>query len=242
LKETSKHTQDFIENLQRISASERIQQIDINKNGKSRNSGAQIVNYVAQIEENSLGYPTVTEYRLASTGMRQPSFVDTGTVTFALIFHPSHLESFNFRCEGLTELEASPVWQVHFQERPDERKSFHALRVGSALYLPKLKGRAWIAADTYQGLGIETDLVPPIPQIDLQVEHLTISYAPVDFQKRHVRLRLPESASLYIGYRGHRYERKHDFGDFQLFWVDAGETIKDPNLNKDAKLQLLNVR
>jgi hypothetical protein len=67
------------------------------------------VNYVAQIEENSLGYPTVTEYRLASTGMRQPSFVDTGTVAFALIFHPSPLESFNFRCEGLTELEASPV-------------------------------------------------------------------------------------------------------------------------------------
>jgi Tfp pilus assembly protein PilF len=241
LKETSNHTQDFIENLQRISASERIEQIDINKNGKSRNSGAQIVNYVAQIEENSLGYPTVTEYRFASTGMRQPSFVDTGTVAFALIFHPSHLESFDFRCEGLTELEALPVWQVHFQERPDESKSFHALRVGSALYLLKLKGRAWIATDTYQVLRIETDLVSPIQQIDLQVEHLTISYAPVDFQKRHVRLWLPESASLYIGYRGHRYERKHDFGDFQLFWVDAGETIKDPSL-KDAKLQLLKVR
>jgi tetratricopeptide (TPR) repeat protein len=242
LKETSKHTQDLIENLQRISASERIEQIDIGKNGKSHNSGTQVVNYVAQIEENSLGYPTVTEYRYSNSGTRQPSMVDTGTVAFALIFHPSHLENFEFRCEGLTDLQASSVWQVHFQERPDDSKSFHAMRVGSSLYLPKLKGRAWIATDTYQVLRVETDLVSPIPQIDLQVEHVTISYAPVDFQNRHVRLWLPESASLYIGYRGHRYERKHDFGDFQLFWVDAGETIKDPNPNRDAKLQLLKVR
>jgi tetratricopeptide (TPR) repeat protein len=241
LKETSKHTQDLIENLQRISASERIDQIDIGKNGKSRNAGTQVVNYVAQIEENSLGYPTMTEYRYASSGMRQPSLVDTGTVAFALIFHPSHLENFDFRCEGLTDLQASPVWQVHFQERPDESKSFHAMRVGGSVYLPRLKGRAWIATDTFQVLRIETDLVSPIPQIDLQVEHLVIAYAPVDFQKRHVRLWLPESASLYIGYRGHRYERKHNFSDFQLFWVDAGQTIKDSNPNKDAQLQFLKI-
>jgi len=241
LKETSKHTQDFIENLQRISASERIEQIDISKNGKSRGGTTQVVNYVAQIEKNSLGYPAVTEYRYASTGMRQPSLVDTGTVAFALVFHPSHLENFDFLCEGLTDLQASPVWQVHFQERPDESKSFHAMRVGGSVYLPRLKGRAWIATDTYQVLRIETDLVSPIPQIDLQVEHLVIAYAPVDFQKRHVRLWLPESASLYIGYRGHRYERKHNFSDFQLFWVDTGQTTKDPNPNKDAQVQFLKI-
>ena len=56
-----------------------------------------------------------------------------------------------------------------------------------------------------------------------------------------MRLWLPESASLYIGYRGHRYQLKHDFSDFQLFWVDSDETIKDPNLNKDAKLQLVKI-
>jgi tetratricopeptide (TPR) repeat protein len=241
LKETSRHTQDFITNLQRISASERVEQIDIGKDGKSRNSGTQLRNYVAQIEENSLGYPAVTEYRRTSAGTRQPSLTDTGTVSFALIFHPSHLENFDFRCEGLTDLHGSQVWQLHFQERPDESKSFHAMRVGRTVYLPRLKGRAWIATDNYQVVRIETDLVSPIPEIGLQVEHLTIVYAPVDFQTRHVRLWLPESASLFIGYRGHRYQLKHDFSDFQLFWVDSDETIKDPNGNKDAKLQLLKI-
>lgn len=241
LKETSRHTQDFITNLQRISASERVEQIDISKDGKSRNSGTQFMNYVAQIEENSLGYPAVTEYRRSSAGPRPPSLTDTGTVSFALIFHPSHLENFDFRCEGLTDLQGSPAWQVHFQERPDESKSFHAMRVGRAVYLPRLKGRAWIATDNYQVVRIETDLVSPIPKIGLQVEHLMIGYAPVDFQTRHVRLWLPESVSLFIGYRGHRYQLKHDFSDFQLFWVDSDETIKDPNSNKDAKLRLLKI-
>jgi tetratricopeptide (TPR) repeat protein len=241
LKETSRHTQDFIDNLQRISASERVEQIDIGKDGKSHNSGTQLMNYVAQIEENSLGYPAVTEYRRASTGARQPSLADTGTVAFALIFHPSHLENFDFRCEGLTDLQGSPVWQLRFQERGEESKSFHAMRVGRTVYLPKLKGRAWISTDTYQVVRIETDLVSPIPDIGLQVEHLTIDYAPVDFQARHVRLWLPESASLFIGYRGHRYQLKHDVSDFQLFWVDAGETIKDPTPNKDAKLQFVKI-
>ena len=241
LKETSGHTQDFITNLQRISASERIEQIDFSKDGKSRNLGTQLMNYVAQIEENSLGYPAVSEYRRTGTGIRQPSLTDTGTVSFALIFHPSHLENFDFRCEGLTGLQGSPVWQLHFQERPDESKSFHAMKVGRSVYLPRLKGRAWIAKDNYQVVRIETDLVSPIPEIGLQVEHLMIAYAPVDFQTRHVRLWLPESASLFIGYRGHRYQLKHDFSDFQLFWVDSDETVRDPNSNKDAKLQLLKI-
>jgi tetratricopeptide (TPR) repeat protein len=63
LKETSKRTENLIDDLQRFSASERIEQIDIGKNGKSRNSAAEVVNYVAQIEQNSSGYPRVEEYR-----------------------------------------------------------------------------------------------------------------------------------------------------------------------------------
>jgi tetratricopeptide (TPR) repeat protein len=98
LKETSKHTQDLIENLQRFNANERIEQIDIGKDGKRRNVTTQVVNYVAQFEENSSGYPTIKEYRSGSTGIRQSSLVDTGTVTLALIFHPTH-GNFDFRCE-----------------------------------------------------------------------------------------------------------------------------------------------
>jgi tetratricopeptide (TPR) repeat protein len=232
LKETSNRTLDLIETMQRFSANELIEHIDIDKHGKRRSSNAHNVNYVAQFEQNSSGYPTVQEYRSGDSGIRQASVMDSGTAAFALIFHPSHVGNFDFRCEGLTELRGTPAWQVHFEESTDPHRSFTAIHSGGATYLPRLKGRAWITTDNYNVLQIETDLLAPIAQIDLQLEHQVISYAPVEFPKRQVRLWLPDRSSLYIAYRGHRYQRVHTFSQFQLFSVESTEAVKEPIANK----------
>ena len=62
----------------------------------------------------------------------------------------------------------------------------------------RLKGRAWIATDTYQVVQLETDLAKEIPAIRLRTEHLTVEYGPVQFQKRSVELWLPESGELVV--------------------------------------------
>jgi hypothetical protein len=235
LRETSNHTLDLIESMRRFSASERIEHIDIDKNGKRHNSSTQIVNYVAEIEQNSSGYPSIHEYRAGSTGIRQPSMMDSGAAVFAFIFHPSHVGNFEFRCEGLAELQGSPAWQVHFVESADPNKSFTAIRSGSSVNLTTFKGRAWVTTDGYNVLRIETDLKAPIAQINLQREHRVIVYAPVEFPSRHARLWLPESSSLYIAYRGRRYERVHNLSDFQLFSVESTEAVKQPNANKASE-------
>jgi len=237
LKETSNRTEDLIENLERFTASERIEQIDLDKNGKRRSTAFQAVNYVAQIEQNSAGYPNIQEYRSGAAGTRQPSIVDSGTAALALIFHPTHIRDFDFRCEGMTELSGKSAWQVRFEESANSKNAFTAIRMGGSLYLPRLKGRAWIATETYEVLRLETDLVSPIPQIDLQLEHLIVGYAPVEFPKHHVRLWLPESTSIYVAYRGHRYQRLHTFSQFQLFSVGSDEAIKDPVGAKDGQPQ-----
>ena len=238
LKATSSRTQDLIQSLQRFSADERIEQIEFDKNGKSRNASTQ-VNYVVQIEEGASRYPAIKEYRAGRATPYQPSVVDTGTAIFALIFHASHLRSFDFRCEGLGHLRGSPVWQLRFEENADPNESFQAIRVGGAVYLPRLKGRAWIATDGYEVLRIETDLVSPIPRIDFGREHLIINYAPVEFRNHSVRLWLPENAQVYISYRKHRYELVHTFSHFQLFSVDSDQAIKEPPVPNNPLLQLL---
>lgn len=230
LKETSKRTQDLIENLQRFSASEQIEQIDFGKNGKSRTVTSEVLNYVAQIEENSSGYPIIKEYRSGPSGTRRASLADTGAAAFALIFHPTHIQHFDFRCEGLTELPGTPAWQVHFEESAEQ--PFQAIQIGGSLYLPRLKGRAWIGTDRYDVVRLETDLVAPIQQIDLQLEHQVVTYAPVEFQGHRVRLWLPQSTSLHMAYRGHRYQRVHNFSQFKLFSVDAAPVIKEPASNQ----------
>lgn len=238
LKATSSRTQDLIQSLQRFSADERIEQIEFDKNGKSHSASTQ-VNYVVQIEEGASRYPAIKEYRAARAAPYHPSVVDTGTAIFALIFHASHLRSFDFRCEGLSHLRGSPVWQLRFEENADPNESFQAIRVGGAVYLPRLKGRAWIATDGYDVLRIETDLVSPIPRIDFGREHVIINYAPVEFRNHSVRLWLPENAQVYISYRKHRYELVHTFSHFQLFSVDSEQAVKEPPAPNNPLLQLL---
>jgi len=131
----------------------------------------------------------------------------------------------------LTELQGVPAWQVHFQETPDPAKAFHAMRIGKMVYPLRFKGRVWIAAENQEVLRLETDLVAPIPQIELQVEHLEIVYAPIEFTTRNLQLWLPASATLYVGYRGHRYERVHNFSKFQLFSIDTTQTVKGPAIS-----------
>lgn len=228
LKEATKRTLDLIDNMDRFSASERIEQIDIDRNGKRHTSTVEILNYVAQIEEKLSAYPRIREYRAGGTGDRRATLVDFGTAAFALIFHPNRVGNFDFRCEGLTELQGSPAWQVHFVEGRDPNQAFSAIRTGKSLHLIRFKGRAWITTDSYNVLRIETDLVAPIAEIDLRREHQVITYTPVEFPRRNIRLWLPESSSLYVAYRGHHYERVHTFLDFQLFSVESAEAVKEP--------------
>jgi hypothetical protein len=235
LKETSRHTLDFIDNLQSFSASERVEQVAIDRNGKRRTSGSEVGNFVAQVEQNSAGYPRLAEYRSGGQQGRQ-AVMDSGMAAFALMFHPTHIADFSFRCEGLTMLDGASVWQIHFEESPDPNKAFTAFHIGNSVYLPAFKGRAWITANSYDVMRIETDLVAPVLKVNLQREHVVIRYAPVEFQKRHLRLWLPESTAVYIAYGGRQFERVHSFGEYQLFSVDSTEAVKEPKAN-DKKFQ-----
>jgi HNH endonuclease len=51
----------------------------------------------------------------------------------------------------------------------------YGYRMGTRMFLPSLRGRAWIAVDTFQTLTLETDLVAPLPQVPLDAEHISIA-------------------------------------------------------------------
>ena len=237
LGETAKRANEFVENLQRFTADDRIEQIELGKDGKPHHSSKELAHYTAQIEVNPTGTYRIEEYRSMHDDSVRPPLTDTGTAGFAMIFHPRHVEHFDIRCEGQTEIDGLPAWQVRFEESPDEIGAFHSMRISGNVYFLRLKGRAWIAADSYQVLRLQTDLVNAIPEIELQVEHLDIAYAPVEFRKLKLQLWLPKQASLYIGYHGHRYERVHSFSAFQLFNVETQESVKEPTVPPEAQPQ-----
>jgi hypothetical protein len=234
LQEVSTRVQELMTNMHQFSARERIEHTEISRKGNPHRARKTSFNYVAQINQTTSGSLSVEEFRTNTIENDAPEtgLVDTGTTMFALIFHQFYIEDFEMSCEGLTEVKSRRAWQLHFSQRPNRSNLFHVYRVGNNYYPVRVKGRAWIAADNYEVLRLQTELVEPVTQIRLQREHSDIQYGPVDFPKQHIRLWLPQTAEVFMDYRGHRYQRRHTFTNFRLFTVETGERIKGLKLAK----------
>jgi hypothetical protein len=122
------------------------------------------------------------------------------------------------------------AWQFHFRQKPGKPnaiKSYH-FGINGPSYSVGLKGRAWISADRFEIVRMETDIVAPVPQIKLLAEHTLIEYGPVNFRQDNVNLWLPQSAEVYFAWRGRQMHRRHSFSNYLLFGVDEKEHIGAP--------------
>ena len=97
--------------------------------------------------------------------------------------------------------------------------------MGELTYPANLKGRAWVAADTFQIVRIESELVNPMPKLQILNEHQTVEYGPVLFQRTNTELWLPKKAELYLDVHKRHYFRRNSFDHFMLFSVDSEEKV-----------------
>ena len=222
--------QELVTNLQQFTGVGRVEHWDVNGNGNLSRPLARTFNYLVSISQIRPGFLSVDETRNGGALLHAfpTKLASLGMVATVLIFHPYYVGDYDVSCEGLGEWRGQPTWQVHFRQRPDRPARMRSYRIQGKGHPVKLKGRAWIAADTYQVLHMETDLAEPLPEIRLQTEHLSIDYRPVQFQKKGIELWLPESADLYFDFRSHRYRHRHTFSEYMLFSVDTREQIQEP--------------
>lgn len=229
LQEAAERGTELVENLQRFTATEQIEYIEFGKDGKRHKSTSELFSYLAEITQNPYESFWVYEYRTAKRQTDSPRIADTGTAALALMFHPKLIGNFEIHCEGRTDIQGTAAWQLRFKEGTDPSKALSEFETkGGSKYRLRLKGRAWISADNFQVLRLQTDLQAPIQEINLQVHHSDIAYAPVEFAKHKFRVWLPESALLQVQYQGRRYQSVHTFSHFQLFQVDTEERVKEP--------------
>src|SRR5579863_6909462 len=192
-------------------------------------------NYVASISEPRPGVFNVGEFRDQRSGAEDfPDQIATrGLPALALIFHPDERDDFKMACEGLGDWRGHATWLVRFEQRTDRRPRIQEYRIAGRSYPVSLKGRAWISADSFHLLHVESDLVSPMPEIQLLSEHMAVDYAPQLFQKKSVELWLPKSAEIYFDFRRHHYLRRHSFDHFMLFSVDSEENRSEPRASKE---------
>lgn len=230
IQKTGAQVQELVADVSRIAAIEHLLHEQLDEMGNPLTKETRTFNYVASISETVPGLISVEEYRAEHLGIADfpDKISSSGFATLALVFHPSMRDNFEMVCEGLGDLRGQSTWIVHFRQREDRPPRFHDYKVGSEVHSLRLKGRAWIRADKFQIVRIESELVRAVPEIRLAGEHQVVEYGPVPFTKRNLQLWLPQSAEIYLDFRRHRYYRKHSFDHYMLFSVDSQENRKEP--------------
>lgn len=231
LPQVTSHVKEFVDNVNRISATEVLESERFDKEGNLKEKAQSKSNYVATVQEGRKGVFWVEEYRNETSGARDIHWgvVATGAApALALIFHPAHLEEFNMTCDGLADWQGHSVWHVSFEQRLDRPATLCTLRVGAAFFDLLLKGFALIDYDNYQILHIETDLLQPLPEARLYIDHKAVDYTSVAFIERDINVWLPQRAEITVDYKGKRFVERHTYSNYRLFLVDTGEKIAKP--------------
>ena len=237
LKNVSARVQELPAVVDRYTATEILHQEDVNNAGYADRNADLSFNYLASVREikNKYGESLdVQEYRNGSTGteMFPNQMASVGLPSIVLVFHPILIKDFDMKCEGLSRAQGSFAWQIYFRQRVDKESRIRRYRMGGRVFPIALKGRAWIDANTFQVIRLDTDLREPHPELRLKAEHLDMEYGPIKFKSRNEQLWLPTSADYYAVLRGQRFHRRHIFTNYILFSVEHEEQIGEPARDK----------
>ena len=165
--ETGKHVGELANDVARFSAIEDLFHQNLDLFGIPIRTETRKYNYVASISEPEPGFLAVDESRADKIELEgyPDKIASTGFAALALVFHPHMRDNFDMKCEGLGDWHGQASWIVYFKQRDDKPNRMHSYKVGRLVYPVKLKGRAWITADKFQIVRIESEMVRPMPEI-----------------------------------------------------------------------------
>jgi tetratricopeptide (TPR) repeat protein len=236
LPKVERRVQEFVENVQRFTATESLVLESFSGSGKATRSAREQYDYVVSIETSIPGMLQVNEFQnsRASFASSEREIVTKGLPALVLIFHPYYAGDFAMECEGLTNLNGKPAWQIRFRQREDKPSRIRSYTVGSTgrAYQLNLKGRAWFLASNFQILRLETDLIKPLPEIQLAVDHTSAEYGPVHFRSRGIDIWLPQAADLLCQRKGKWRHERITFSDYFLFAVDHRQELASPKVRE----------
>jgi cytochrome c-type biogenesis protein CcmH/NrfG len=236
LPKVERRVQEFVENVQRFTATESLVLESFNGTGKTTRPAHGQYDYLVSIETSIPGMLQVNEFQnsRSSFDSSEREIVTKGLPALVLIFHPYYAGDFAMECEGLTTLDGKPVWQIRFRQREDKPSRIRSYTVGSTgrAYQLNLKGRAWFLAGNFQILRLETDLIKPLPEIQLAVDHTSAEYGPVHFRSRGIDIWLPQAADLLCERKGKWRHERITFSDYFLFAVDHKQELALPKASE----------
>ena len=232
LSKTRQRILEQLADLEKFSATERIEHQILNSSGAWTAPVSREFNYLIFVHHGpSLPYYFVEDRNGGQASYAFPTEIETrGLVSLGfMVLNPVLSKDFEFSCEGLGNWNDQPAWQLHLVQRVNVPSQVRLWSNGRGTYPIPLKGRLWIGANNYNLMHLETTLREPVSGLRLNREQLIIDYGPVRFQSTSAELWLPWHGEMFFDLNGRRYHHKHSLTNYMLFDVDTKNTIKAPS-------------
>lgn len=222
-----------LQNFDKFMATEHIEHREVDRYGNEGDVRAKDFSYLVFVHPFKKDAFFLEESRDGGMGVDSfpTSLATTGLVGLGVaVLEREYQNDFDFRCEGLSSWRGQAAWQVRFEQKRGVQSRVRVWRRRGELFPVALKGRVWLAANSYDLLHMETDLQDPVEKLALTRDHLAVDYGPVTFERGNEKLWLPWKAEMFMEIHGKRYHHQHTLTDYMLFSVDTANQIGKPKL------------
>ena len=157
LQRTQARTMKQLANFEKFMATEHIEHQEVDAYGNPGPVRAKDFTYLVFVKQPNKGQFFLEEERDGgeNLGSFPTSLASRGLVGLGVfLFDPNYESDVVYKCEGLGEWRGQAAWQIRFEQRKELPSRLMTWRNSRGVFPVPLKGRVWVAANTYDVLHI----------------------------------------------------------------------------------------
>ena len=234
LKRTGDSVETYFRSFPNTVSLERVHQERLATDGKVLVSLDQEFQYLLLAYADKAGYGVEEQRSTAEgkdtsmAGLSKGVMLTSGFVSDSWIFHPFNRRGADFRYLGKQTVDDREAYVIAFAQKPQTAKMIERFTTNSGNYLVITHGVVWIDAKAFHIIRLRTDLLNPLPAIQLLKQTTEIQYHEVAFKGVATPLWLPQEVNVMVNLRGRIYRNRHRYSEFKLFNVESKEERKPP--------------
>jgi hypothetical protein len=245
LSAVGKTVAESFSNFPNTSSVEQVHQEKLGRKQKANATLDQKFRYLCFTPAEAWG-PGFGEYRVdlsagqaRQQGLQDGFMLTSGFASASLVFHPKYQSQADFRYLGQQRVNDRDVYVVAFAQQPAKARLSGAFKFGATSMPTFSQGLAWIDSQSYQIIRLRTDLLRPLPEINLERETTEIAYGEVQFKGITAAFWLPQQVTVAVDWNGKQFRNEHRYSEFKVFNVEAVERRGKPKESGQTSEQAL---
>jgi hypothetical protein len=234
LSAVGKTVAEFFRNFPNTSSLEQIRQEKLRRKQAVAATLDQKFRYLCFTPAGAWG-PGFDEYRVDLSGGeawpqggKEGFMLTSGFASASLVFHPMYQPQADFRYLGRQKVNGRNAYVVAFAQQPATARVNGAFKSGDTSMATFTQGLAWIDSQSYQITRLRTDLLKPLPEVNLERQTTEIAFGEVHFKGVPAGFWLPQRVTVTVDWNGKHFRNEHRYSEFKVFNVETVEKRGKP--------------